>query len=110
MDPCWKLLPTDLVDYICGTWLPRVRGMPLAFHNELRDYISTRDMFIVMQNYTDLYGITRSWDVFCDDMFNILNNYQEECHSQFLMYNAWNPRALWSALSEEQRSVLLIEI
>ena len=109
MDPCWKNLPSDLVDYICGTWLPRVRRMSLAFKNELKMYISNRDFFLRLDNYTNLYGIHRSWEVFCDDMFNILNDYQEECTSPFLIHNVWTPRALWAALSEEQKAALLIE-
>jgi hypothetical protein len=79
------------------------------FKDELRMYISNRDFFVHVENYTNLYGVHRAWDIFCDDMFNMLNNYQEECHSQFLIYNVWNPRALWSALSEEQKTALLIE-
>lgn len=110
MDPCWKQLPRELVDYICGTWLPRVRGMSRAFQNELKMYVSSQGFFRVLHKYADMYGIYRAQDVFCHDMFNMLNDYQEECHSPFLIYNVWNTDALWAALSEEQKNALQIEI
>jgi hypothetical protein len=109
MDPCWKNLPTDLVDYICGTWLPRLRGVSLHFQNELKNYISQRDFYSLLDNYTNLFGPYRAIDVFCDDMYNLLNDHHEECQYPFLAVNAWNPEALWAAMDSEKRHVLLIE-
>jgi hypothetical protein len=65
---------------------------------------------MMAENYSNMYGMMRGWEVFCDDMFNMLNNYQVECHSTILFLNMWNPRALWSELSEEQKLALLIEV
>jgi len=109
MDPCWKRLPIDLVNYICGTWLPRVRGISLRLKNELIEYISMRDFYSLLDNYTHLYGRYRAMDVFCDDIYNILNDWHEECQSEFLAMNAFNILALWSVLDEEQKATLLIE-
>ncbi len=83
--------------------------MSLHFKNDLRSYISQRDFYNLLENYTNLFGPYRALDVFCDDMYNLLNGYHEECQSEFLAHNAWNPNALWSAMDPEQRGVLMIE-
>jgi hypothetical protein len=109
MDPIWKNLPGDLSEKICNC-LPKVRAISPILKYELLYAVKMREFYMIFMEYEQVYGTHRAWDVILMDMYNILNEYNEEPMSQWLADNAFEPLVLFRAMSADQVNVLLLQI
>lgn len=109
MDPIWKNLPLDLSEKICNC-LPKVRSISPSLKYELLYTVKMREFYKIFIDYEDMYGTTRAWDVILMDMYNILNDYNDEPTTQWLADNAFEPLVLFRAMTDEQIDMLIIQI
>lgn len=110
MDPIWKTLPVDLVEKICNM-LPRVRRVSPLLKSELVSYVDHKEFYYTLVQYEAVWGRTfRALEIFMDDMYNILNNWELEASSQWLIDHAFDGIAMFRALTREQRQQILLEI
>ena len=109
MDPIWQTLPDDLVDRICNM-LHKVRSVSPILKGELSHRVTMNEFYKYLEAYEKQYYYTdQSMDAFCDDMYNILNNWDEEPQTPWLAANMWNALALFSALSDDQKRQLWVQ-
>lgn len=109
MDPIWQNLPLDLSEKICN-FLPKVRAIPQSLKYELLYAVKMREFHKILVEYEENYGKFRAYDVLIYDMYNILNNYEEEPTSQWLADHVFEPLALYRAMSSDQIDMLIIQI
>lgn len=110
MDPIWKNLPLDLAEKICNM-LPQIRRVSPMLKNELVSYVNHKEFYYTLTQYESVWGRTfRAFEAFTDDMYNVLNNWELEPSSQWLVDNAFDGFALFGALTDEQRQQILLEI
>ena len=98
MDPCWKNLPTELVEKICN-FLPKVRRMNPELLQEIRDQTHKFDKWFC--NSSSLFGFTNAYFVMYDDMINVWkvrDDFPEEMPLEYVVVN------MWKKLTPEERS------
>ena len=97
MDPCWKLLPYDLVEKICNM-LIKVRRIDTQLSDEIQIQWYKYDKWFY--NCMSLFGMNNVYYIMYDDLINIA-----ELHDDFP--NEMNiiqvVQEMWKKCSHEQR-------
>lgn len=102
MDPCWKLLPRDLVEKICNM-LPKVRSMDVRISNDIKNQVHLFDRYYY--NAASLFGFDQVWWILYDDLKNIASipdNYTETEDLEYVV------REMWKSATHEQRREIVV--
>lgn len=118
MDPIWKNLPEELVHKICN-FLPQVRWVNPNLKNELIYNYKKRLFNTILDSYDHEYGgmyyspahgRQRAREMFASDIYDILNEYNEEPQTMWLLENLHRPWVLFKTMSEEQIEELICSV
>lgn len=102
MDPCWNLLPRDLVEKICNM-LIRVRRLDSSIANDIKNQIHLFDRYYY--NALGMFGLDQVWWVLYDDLRNIASipdTYHETDDLEYVVRDMWN-----SATHKQRREIVV---
>lgn len=102
MDPCWKLLPCDLVYKICNM-LTKLRRLDTRIANDIKNQIHMFDRWYF--NALGMFGFDQVWWVLYDDLKYIANMPDTYHETEDLEYVV---REMWSDATQEQRRQIVV--